>query len=87
MGINMSTVKYTNTMNYTSTTVTTSSNHPIFDPGTQQNFQIQMPFFVNKLVEDAPAKGTFPSYVSQEYLVYYSRANKDYSKKESLALG
>ena len=73
-----STVTYT-----TATTPAASDSVFAVESLNQPTFRIEMPSFPTKLVMDAPAKGTFPSYVSMEYLVYYSRKNKDYSQEET----
>ena len=73
-----STVTYT-----TATTPAVSDNMFAVESVNPASFRIEMPSFPTKLMEDAPAKGTFPSYVSMEYLVYYSRKNKDYSQNET----
>ena len=65
------------------TTSTTATTFSVDTAINQQDFQITMPVFKNKIVEDAPAKGTFPSYVSQEFMIYYSRKNRDYSQEET----
>ena len=67
----------------TTATVTSASNFVMGSAIGQQDFQITMPVFPNKIVEDTPAKGTFPSYVSREFMVYYSRKNKDYSQEDT----
>jgi len=81
MSVKMSSNDWTN---YTTTTTTFAVDTAV----NQQDFQLTMPNFANKIVEDAPAKGTFPSYVTQEYLVYYPRKNRDYSDSDATqALG
>jgi len=76
MSVKMSSSDWTN---YTTSTATFTVDSAI----SQQDFQLTMPTFATKIIEDAPAKGTFPSYVSQEFMMFYSRKNRDYSQEET----
>lgn len=65
------------------TTSTTTTTFAVDTAISQQDFQLTMPTFAMKIAEDAPAKGTFPSYASQEFMVFYSRKNRNYSTEET----